>query len=95
MENPPTVSGLVSVQFDDALAVMVEDALSSGEVVPTKAPGMSGLLEELGIDSMERVFPDAGEYEPRSRRMGLHRFYTVTYSSSVPATKASDRKTHV
>lgn len=89
MENPPTVSGLVSVQFDDALAAMVEDALSSGEVVPTKAPGMNGLLEELGIDSMERVFPDAGEYEARSRRMGLHRFYTVTYSSSVPATKAS------
>ena len=59
MENPPTVSGLVSVQFDDALAAMVEDALSSGEVVPTKAPGMNDLLEELGIDSMERVFPDA------------------------------------
>lgn len=89
MENSPTVSGLVSVQFDDALAQMVEEAIAAGEVVPTKAPGMGNLLQELGIESLERVFPDAGEYEPRTRKLGLHRFYTVVYSADIPATKAS------
>lgn len=81
--------GIVSVQFDETLAAAVEEALASGESVPTKAPGMGSLIEELGIEHLERVFPDAGEFEPRSRAMGMHRFYRVKFSKDVPATKAS------
>ena len=80
---------VISVQFDDALAAAVEEALANGSVVPTKAPGMSSMMEELGIESMERVFPDAGEFEPRSRKMGMHRFYTVKFTKDVPVTKAA------
>ncbi|MBR5063852.1 MAG: S8 family serine peptidase, partial [Bacteroidales bacterium] len=65
------------------------EALASGSAIPTKAPGMSSIMEELGIESLERVFPDAGEFEPRSRKMGMHRFYKVKFSGKVPATKAS------
>ena len=83
------IPGLVSVQFDEYLAAAIEEALAAGEAVPTKAPGMGNLIEELGIESLERVFPDAGEFEPRSRKMGMHRFYRVKFSSNVPATKAS------
>lgn len=83
------VPGIVSVQFDEYLASAIEEALAAGESVPTKAPGMGNLIEELGIESLERVFPDAGEFEPRSRKMGMHRFYKVKFSSNIPATKAS------
>ena len=85
----PFLPGRVTVQFDDAMTVLVEEALAEGETVPTKAPVLGGVLTDLGISSLRRVFPDAGEYEPRTRREGLHRFYYVEFDESVPVTKAA------
>lgn len=47
-------------------------------------------LEALGIHSMERMFPDAGEFEARHRAAGLHRWYKVSYDRNVPSTKAGN-----
>lgn len=47
-------------------------------------------LEALGIYSMERMFPDAGEFEARHRAAGLHRWYKISYDRDVPRTKAGD-----
>ena len=72
------------VEFDDEWVSLME----SGAV--TKAPGLEQIMQDLGISSMKRVFPDAGEFEERTREMGLHRFYTVTYEKDIPATKAAE-----
>lgn len=45
-------------------------------------------LDALGVYSMERVFPDAGEFEARHRAAGLHRWYRVRYDRGVARTKA-------
>ena len=74
----------MTVEFDDSMIELLESGYA---LVATKA--MGGIFDELGIESVERVFPDAGEYEERTRREGLHRFYTVTYKSDFPATKAA------
>lgn len=87
--------GELSVEFDDQMAALIEEELSSGADVPTKAPGLSGLIKDLGIRRLERVFPDAGVFEPRSRAMGLHRFYTVVFQADRPATKAAEDFTSV
>ena len=79
--------GEAVVEFDDALAVQIEDALASGGVQTKSAP-LDAVLQGLGAEALERVFPDAGEFEPRTRRAGLHRFYHVTYSAAQPLTKA-------
>ena len=42
-----------------------------------------------GLTSMERLFPDGGEWEPRHREAGLHRWYEVHIDTSIPATKAA------
>ena len=81
------IPGRVSVQFDDATTRMVEEALAQGQ--PTKVSALDGLLEDLGIKSLRRVFPDAGEWEPRTRKAGLHRFYYVEFDDEVPVTKAA------
>lgn len=49
-----------------------------------------GTLEANGIKikSINRMFPDAGEFEARHREMGLHKWYIVHYDESVPVTKA-------
>ena len=75
------------MQFDDATTRMVEEALAQGQ--PTKVSALDGLLEDLGIKSLRRVFPDAGEWEPRTRKAGLHRFYYVEFNDEVPVTKAA------
>ena len=88
-ESEPVVSvspfqNQAVVEFSDEWIALVE----SGAV--TKAPGLEQIMQDLGIVSMERVFPDAGEFEARSREMGMHRFYTVTYKDDIPSTKAVD-----
>ena len=74
--------GQAVVEFNDDWVSLLESGTA------TKAPGLDQLMQDLGIASMERVFPEAGEFEARTREMGLHRFYKVTYNSDIPSTKA-------
>ena len=83
------IPGIVTVQFDEETAALVEQSLKGGDGIATRAPQLGGVLEEMGIKSIRRVFPDAGEYEPRTRREGLHRFYYIEFDKDVPATRAS------
>ena len=87
LSSEPVVSesvfqGQAVVEFNDEWVSLLESG------VATKAPGMEQIMQDLGVTSLERVFPDAGEFEARSREMGMHRFYTVTFKNDVPSTKA-------
>jgi len=81
------VSPKVYIQFSEDMADLVEADLAAG--VPTKSAGLNTAMDQLGIESLERVFPDAGVYEARSRKAGLHRFYTAVLKEKTPATKAA------
>ena len=85
VSSDPYEKGVVKVQFDDALVALVEGS----DGVVTKSSALNSTLEEMGIISLERVFPDAGPFEERTRREGLHRFYKVHFTESTPVTKAS------
>ena len=78
----------VKVLFSEDMCDLVEEELSRGQV-RTRSESLNGLVEELGIESMERLFPFAGEFEPRTRKEGLHRWYKVRYAQDVPATRAT------
>lgn len=80
---------VATVQFDDTLTALVEEALAQGSLV-TKSSPLDAVLQEMGVESLERVFPYAGEFEERTRREGLHRFYHVTFRADVPETKAAE-----
>ena len=81
------VYGEARVYLSEELAAQVEEATLSGSLV-TKSSDMNLALSELGITEMTRLFPQAGEYEERTRREGLHRWYIVKYSQTVSMTKA-------
>ena len=70
------VSGEVRVYLSEELTAMIEEAAENGTVV-TKSSGLNNALSELGITEMTRLFPHAGEFEERTRREGLHRWYDV------------------
>lgn len=82
------VEGVSYVHFTDEMTELVEADLAAGCVV-TKSMGLNSLVDELGITSIERLFPDAGQYEGRTRRAGLHKWYKVSYDTSISATKAA------
>lgn len=79
--------GSATILFGDDLLALIEEDLSGGSL-QTKSSDLNAALQALGIVRMERVFPDAGEYEARSRREGLHRFYDVEFDPSFPVTRA-------
>jgi len=87
-EKTPYVPGVANVLFSDEMVALIESDLAAGKVV-TKSMGLNQALDELGILSITRLFPDAGPYEERTRREGLHKWYTVEYDTSRPMTKAS------
>lgn len=83
------VYGEARVYLSEEMAAMIEEASEAGSLV-TKSAGMNLALEELGITQMFRLFPHAGEFEERTRREGLHRWYVVKYSQNVALTKAQN-----
>ena len=82
------LAGRVIVEFDDDMIALIEGDLDAGQL-STKSRDLNSVLAELGIRSMERVFPLAGAYENLTRREGLHRFYSVLFDDSVPMTRAA------
>ena len=85
----PFVRGIVTVQFDEETALLVEESLGCVGDVSTRAPQLGGVLEGMGVKSLRRVFPYAGEYEERTRREGLHRFYYVEFDRETAPTRAA------
>lgn len=80
--------GKVVLEFEDDLLSLIEEDLAAGSV-ETKSESLNAVLQELGVKSLKRVFPDAGEFEPRTRREGLHRYYRAEFTGQQPLTKAA------
>lgn len=80
--------GVMLVKFTDEMISFVEDDLCEGSLA-TKSSDLDLTLRSLGVQRMERVFPHAGEFEGRTRREGLHKWYKLTLSEETSVTKAA------
>ena len=88
-------SGLSEDQLLSSMNIFVSDELSLDLEAATKESGEVDLrlfksLSQQGVVKMRRLFPDAGEFEERTRAEGLHRWYVLTYEEGHSMTKASD-----
>lgn len=81
------VPGEAIVEFSEEFTAEIESELSRGNFLSTKA---GGVFEALGVTSVTRLYEDGGEWEPRHRAAGLHRWYRIKYDPQVSATKAGD-----
>ena len=80
------IPGVTVVQVSEALA----EELASGSL-QTKSGEVNSAFDRLGIIRAERVFPDAGEWEPRHREAGLHTWFRLYFDpDSAPVTKAAE-----
>ena len=83
-ESPAVQNDSEFIPGTAVLLVSDEAAADFADMPRTKA------FDAIGIERIERVFPDAGEFEERHRAAGLHRWFRVTYDPAVPQTKAGD-----
>lgn len=86
-EDLAYIPGEAIIKLSDEMNELVEEDIAAGKLA-TRSMGLNQALDELGITSIERLFPDAGKYEGRTRREGLHKWYIVKYSEDVTPTRA-------
>lgn len=80
------IPGSIIVEMDETQAEMFATGIPA-----TKSGPICDFFENLGAITVERLYPDAGEWEPRHREAGLHRWFRVSFDpSAAPATKAAD-----
>lgn len=78
-ENGTVVPGVLRVKLQQEPAADISVSSTDGSVVLTGIRTLDVAGTTLKITRMERVFPDAGEFEARTRREGLHLWYNVWY----------------
>lgn len=81
------LAGQARVLFSEEMIALIEEDLSRGKIA-TKSMQLNQAMDELGIKSMHRLFPHAGEFEPRTRREGMHRWYVVEFDEKESVSKA-------
>lgn len=97
VDDQSIVQGQARVLFTDEMVALIENDITdgNGRIVKTRSASLNAVLDELGIVSMHRLFPDAGEYEERTRREGLHKWYVVEFSADQPVTRASEAFSYI
>lgn len=71
-----------------------ESAEQQVKLMNTEGKASMGLTDldrlalRLGAKKIERVFPESGKFEARSRKAGLHLWYDVYFNDSLPVSRA-------
>lgn len=76
----------MNIKVDDDMVVLLESATGDDGYVDLSAfPD----FQKQGVVNMRRLFPDAGEFEQRTRDAGLHKWYVLGYDESRSMTKSA------
>lgn len=85
------VQGVVRVKVSETLAARLEQAgtarSATGELT-TGVASLDNLNRQFRARQMTRVFPDAGKFEARHRKHGLHLWYEVRVDKGIPLAQA-------
>ena len=80
--------GEMIVEFSEEFTEALEQDLAAGAFLHTRSQKANEVLAAIGATSVERMYPDAGEWEPRHRKAGLHRWYIIKFDKTLPQTRA-------
>lgn len=83
-KTPEQELATLMVTFDDETAESLSKKVitKAGGLVNTGISSLDDAFSQVSVSSVERVFPDAGEWEERHREAGLHKYWYVTYDPS-------------
>lgn len=77
----------VSEEFFNDLELKSDD---SGKIVTSNVKSLNNAISSLGIVSMERTFPYAGEFEERTRKEGMHLWFDIKFDPACSMTRAGE-----
>lgn len=82
--------GVLLVKFASGFdgEFQIEQSAAGTTRMVSKLTDFNLKAERIGVTKMERVFPDAGKFEERSRRAGLHLWYAVEFNETVAVQQA-------
>lgn len=63
---------------------------NEGVLQSSGVKSVDDVMASIGITRMERTFPYAGKFEPRTRKEGLHLWYDVYFDEDVVLTRAGE-----
>ena len=104
LENEAVLSEVFGIQADDENLIHGEMIVrltpelcerveaqtdENGEVRVDKVPALKSPAQTIDVRSMHRLFPDAGKFEERTRKEGLHLWYKVFFDEKEPLTRAA------
>lgn len=81
-------AGSIYVKLADSFCETVEAVGADVKVLATKSKAVEAPFEKIRPVRMERVFPEAGEFEARTRAAGLHKWYKVEFDPGVSVSEA-------
>lgn len=86
------IAGEIIVKFREPAVETIESAttlLSEGNVV-TGVESIDAFCKTVGAYNIERLFPDAGRFEARQRKAGLHLWYKISFDEGVSMSKVGE-----
>lgn len=85
------VKGMVNLKVTEEMAGRLDIRYNEeGRLLSTGVRSLDDQIEALGIKSIERTFPHAGEFEARTRAAGLHLWYDVYFDEATSLTRAGN-----
>lgn len=76
------------VKFSEDFVQQVEKCQADVKALAVSVKSEENPVTLLESSTLERVFPDAGEFEERSRRRGLHRWYYIDFDEGIGIVEA-------
>lgn len=86
------IAGEIIVKFREPAVETIESAttlMSEGRVV-TGVESIDAFCKTVGAYRIERLFPDAGRFEARQRKAGLHLWYKISFDEGVSMSKVGE-----
>lgn len=84
------VQGMVRIKVTEQMFAQFDPLASAGQAAATGVKSVDNALSALGGARITRTFPDAGQYEARHRKAGLHLWFDITFDETTPLSKAGD-----
>lgn len=90
------VKGKLIAKFNDEAIPVLEDAAAKyaatrSTMTRSGIESLDEILAELHVSRLERVFPEAGKYEARTRAAGLHKWYILEFDEEQNLDEAARR----
>lgn len=82
-DNLSLLPGQAIIYASEQLSAQLMGGVSGGDALRKRSGELDYLVSHIGASSFQRLFPDAGEFEPRTRAEGLHRWYLVDFDRNV------------